>query len=88
MTGKLGMSIDECIAQYQHLSAIIFREGRHLRGRLSAGIWTERYSGKVLRREITRLFDDRGRKANELMTNKEYAQAYVSRLSRSCRCAI
>ncbi|KAH0553181.1 hypothetical protein GP486_006639 [Trichoglossum hirsutum] len=67
MIGKLGMSVDECIDEYEALSAIIFREGRHLRGKLTAGIVKERYSGEVLSREIASLFTRRGRNANELM---------------------
>jgi hypothetical protein len=78
MIGKLGMSIDECIDEYKTLSRIIFREGRHLRGRISAGIWRERYSEEVLSRQITGLFTKRGRNAREMMSNQEYAHAYVS----------
>jgi hypothetical protein len=71
------MSVHECIDEYKRLARIIFKESRHLRGRISFGVWRERYSETVLSREITALIERRGRKASELMNNKEYAYAYV-----------
>jgi hypothetical protein len=83
MIGKLGMPVGECIQQYRELSRVIFREGRHLRGMISSGLWRERYSEEVLSREIENVFTKRGRSANETMQTyknqrlPEYAYSYV-----------
>ena len=58
MLGKMGMTADECITQYENLSKIIFGK-RHLRGRITHGLAPARYSGKRLRNCIRKLLRDR-----------------------------
>ena len=47
MLGKLGMSLEECIAAYRQLSKDIFRK-KHFRGRLTGGIASSKYSASRL----------------------------------------
>lgn len=51
MLSKMGMMVEECISQYEDLSKIIFGK-THLRGRLTLGFGTARYSGKRLQKCI------------------------------------
>jgi patatin-like phospholipase/acyl hydrolase len=59
MLGKLGMTVDQCIAAYRDLSRTIFGK-KHIRGRLTLGLAPSRYSGSRLRRAVCRLLGDRG----------------------------
>ena len=54
MLGKMGMTVDECITQYEHLSKVVFSKKR-VRGRLSFGLARTRYSGESLRDCVQRL---------------------------------
>lgn len=58
MLGKMGMTVDECITQYEELSKVIFGK-RHFRGRITHGLAPARYSGKRLRNCIQGLLRDR-----------------------------
>lgn len=58
MLGKMGMTVDECITQYEELSRVIFGK-KHLRGRITHGLAPARYSGKCLRNCIRKLLRDR-----------------------------
>ena len=58
MLGKMGMTVDECITQYQELSKVIFGK-KHLRGRITHGLAPAKYSGKCLRNCIRKLLSDR-----------------------------
>jgi patatin-like phospholipase/acyl hydrolase len=59
MLGKLGMTIDQCIAAYRDLSRTIFG-AKHVRGRLTFGLAPSRYSGSRLRKAVYKLLGDRG----------------------------
>ena len=59
MLGKLGMSIEECIAQYKKLSVKIFKK-KHLRSRFTGGLAQHKYSGKCLRECVSNLIHERG----------------------------
>lgn len=58
MLGKMGMTVDECIMQYQELSKEVFGK-KHFRGRISHGLAPARYSGKRLQNCIRGLLRDR-----------------------------
>ena len=58
MLGKMGMTVDECIGQYEDLSKIVFGK-KHIRGRLTHGLAPARYSGKCLEKCIRGLLRDR-----------------------------
>ena len=58
MLGKMGMTVDECITQYEELSKVIFGR-KHFRGRITHGLAPARYSGKCLRNCIQGLLRDR-----------------------------
>ena len=58
MLGKMGMTVDECITQYQELSKEISGK-KHFRGRITLGLAPARYSGKRLRNCIRGLLRDR-----------------------------
>ncbi len=57
MLGKMGMTVDDCITQYEELSKVIFGK-KHLRGRMTHGLAPARYSGKCLRDCIRKLLRD------------------------------
>jgi patatin-like phospholipase/acyl hydrolase len=59
MLGKLGMTLEECIAAYHNLSTTIFGK-KHLRGRLTYGLAPSIYSGSRLRRAVCKLLKDKG----------------------------
>jgi hypothetical protein len=67
MLGKLGMTLDQCIAAYHDLSRTIFGK-KHIRGRLTFGLAPSRYSGSRLQRAVCRLLGDRGFDNNLPMT--------------------
>lgn len=48
MLGKLGMNIEECIKKYHELSKTVFGK-KHIRGKITHGLGTSRYSGTRLR---------------------------------------
>jgi hypothetical protein len=48
MLGKLGMTIEQCIDAYYSLSATIFGS-KYMRGRVSGGLVTAKYSGSRMR---------------------------------------
>lgn len=58
MLGKMGMTVDECITQYEELSKVIFGK-KHFRGRITRGLAPARYSGKCLQNCIRKLLRDR-----------------------------
>ena len=58
MLGKMGMTVNECITQYEELSKEIFGR-KHIRGRITRGLAPARYSGKALRNCIRKLLRDR-----------------------------
>lgn len=60
MLGKLGMTVDECIVAYGQLSKKIF-EKKHIRGALTSGLDTSRYSGTKLRERIRQLMKSKGK---------------------------
>lgn len=58
MLGKMAMTVDECITQYEKLSKEVFGK-KHLRGRLTLGLVSARYSGKRLQNCIQNLLRER-----------------------------
>ena len=56
MLGKLGMSLEESIQAYYDLSESIFKK-RHIRGRITHGLATTRYSGRHFERQIKGLIE-------------------------------
>ena len=59
MLGKIGLTVDECIKNYEELSKVVFGK-QHLRGRISLGLANARYSGKGLRKCVRKLLRERG----------------------------
>lgn len=64
MIGKLGMSVQDSIAEYQTISESIFKDGRHLRGKFSKGVLLPRYCGKRFSKTIDRLFRSKNTNCN------------------------
>ena len=58
MLGKMGMTVDDCITQYEALSKVIFGR-KHLRGRMTHGLAPTKYSGKRLQKCIQELLRER-----------------------------
>jgi patatin-like phospholipase/acyl hydrolase len=58
MLGKLGMTVDECIAQYHQVSKTIFGK-KLLMGKWTFGLAKERYSGKLLRQCVSKLVESK-----------------------------
>lgn len=58
MLGKMGITVDECITQYEELSKNILGK-RHLRIEVNHGLAPPLYSGKGLRDCIRNLLADR-----------------------------
>lgn len=58
MLGKMAMTVDECITQYEKLSRVIFGR-KHIRSRITHGLAPARYSGKRLRNCVRTLLRDR-----------------------------
>ena len=58
MIGKMGMTVDECITQYEELSRVVFGK-KHFRGWITHGLAPARYSGKCLRNCVQKLLRDR-----------------------------
>ena len=58
MLAKMGMTVEECIMQYEELSKKIFKK-QHTRGRITHGLAPARYSGKCLLGCIRKLLHDR-----------------------------
>ena len=57
MLGKMGMTVDECITQYEELSKKIFGK-THFWGRITHGLAPARYSGKGLRDCVRKLLSN------------------------------
>ena len=66
MLGKMGMTVDECIEQYEGLSKVVFGR-KHLRGRITHGLAPAKYSGKNLQQWVQRLLQQRELNENLLM---------------------
>ncbi|MCJ1265113.1 hypothetical protein MMC22_004988 [Lobaria immixta] len=58
MLGKMGMTVDECVEQYEELSKVIFGK-KHFRGRITHGLAPARYSGKRMQNCIKKLLRER-----------------------------
>ena len=58
MLARLGMSLEECIHEYDKLSKVIFKKKR-IRGRLSGGLWRAKYYGGRLRDSVKQLLEKR-----------------------------
>ena len=58
MLGKMGMTVEECVNQYEKLSKKVFGK-KHLRGRITHGLAPARYSGKRLQGCIRTLLRER-----------------------------
>ena len=58
MLGKLGMSLEECIAAYRQLSREIFQK-KHFRGRMTGGLAPAKYSAGRLVRCTEKLMRDK-----------------------------
>ena len=82
MLGKMGMTADECITQYEDLSKVIFGK-RHLRGRITHGLAPARYSGKCLSNCIRKLLSDRGLNEDLDMRHDDVIPWYVAAMPRS-----
>jgi hypothetical protein len=66
MIVKLGMTVDECIAQYEVLSRKIFGKP-HLIGSRTGGFGTTKYSGRRMRELIVELIKSKDRPADYKM---------------------
>lgn len=85
MLGKMGMTVDECITQYEELSKEIFGK-KKFRGRITHGLAPARYSGKSLRNCVRRLLRDRQLDENLSMRHEADKVAwYVPAMLRICR---
>ena len=69
MLGKMEMTVDECITQYEELSRVIFGR-KHIRGRITHGLAPARYSGKPLQNCIQGLLRDRQLDENLSMSDE------------------
>ena len=58
MLGKMGMTVDECIEQYESLSKTVFGK-KHIRGRITRGLAPAKYSGKGFQKCIQGLLRHR-----------------------------
>ena len=67
MLGKMGMTVDECIEQYESLSKTVFGK-KHIRGRITRGLAPAKYSGKGFQKCIQGLL--RHRKLDENLSMK------------------
>ena len=70
MLGKIGMSVDECIAQYYKMSKSIFGKN-HFRGRLTYGLAPTRSSGKRLQKYVKELLQDKNLQEDHPMLDGE-----------------
>jgi hypothetical protein len=66
MIVKLGMTVDECIEQYESLSREIFGNP-HLIGKRTGGFGTTKYSGRRMRELVVDLIKSRDRPADYKM---------------------
>ena len=66
MIVKLGMTVDECIEQYEVLSKRIFGKP-HLIGKRTGGFGTTKYSGRKLRELVVELIKSRNAPADYKM---------------------
>ncbi len=66
MIVKLGMTVDECIEQYEILSRKIFGNP-HVIGKRTGGFGTTKYSGRRLRELVVELIRSRNRPADYRM---------------------
>ncbi|KAL9608110.1 MAG: hypothetical protein Q9167_007034 [Letrouitia subvulpina] len=69
MLGKMGMTVKECIREYERLSKVVFGR-KHLRGRVTHGLARARYSGKGLHTCVRQLLNDRQLNENLSMSDK------------------
>jgi hypothetical protein len=69
MIVKLGMTVDECIEQYEDLSKQIFGKP-HFIGKRTGGFGTTKYSGRKLRELVVELITSRGRPADYKMEDR------------------
>ncbi len=70
MLGKMGMTVKECIMQYEELSKEVFKKQR-LMGRITHGLAPARYSGKCLQACIRKLLHDRQLDEGLLMSHED-----------------
>ena len=73
MIGKLGMSVQDSIDEYQTVSKKIFKDGRHHRGKMSKGFLLPRYCGKRFSKTIQSLFERKGADSNLPMSTIDTA---------------
>jgi hypothetical protein len=66
MIVKLGMTVDECIQQYEILSRGIFGKP-HFIGKRTGGFGTTKYSGRKMRELVVELIKSRDRPAEYQM---------------------
>lgn len=69
MISKLGMSAQDSIEEYEIVSEMIFKDGRHRRGKMSKGFLLPRYCGKHFSRTIHNLFEKKGANSNLPMSS-------------------
>ena len=88
MLGKMGLTVEECITQYQELSKVIFGK-KHLRGRITHGLAPAKYSGKCLRNCIRKLLRERQLDENLSMRHETDRVAwYVPVMLQNCQCSV
>ena len=94
MIVKLGMTVDECIEQYENLSRKIF--GRpHFIGKQTGGFGTTKYSARRLRELVVELIESKDRPADYAMEDMSSHPnllwycllPFAFRLSRELTCA-
>ena len=69
MLGKMGMTVAECITQYEQLSKHVFGK-KHFRGRITRGLAPAKYSGKRLQKCVQSLLRDQKFKENMSMKHE------------------
>ena len=67
MIGKLGMSVQDSIDEYEVISRKIFKHGRHRRGKYSKGSLCPRYCGKRFSKTVQDLFEKMDSDSNQPM---------------------
>ena len=75
MLVKMGMTVDECIDQYEKLSKDIFGH-KHFRGRLTGGMGPAKYKGKRLDGCIRKTLRERHLDENLLMRSEDSSLAW------------
>lgn len=83
MLGKMGMTVKDCITQYEKLSKQVFGK-KHFRAMITGGLAPAKYSGKRLQKCVQTLLSDQKLSENMSMKHEadEVAWYVLNRLER------